>query len=295
MFRKKYQKEHILWGWLFIFPTFIGLLFLNIIPAFQTFYLSFRKSAGFGNTVYAGLSNYKKLLGDAEVFQALLNTFKYALVSIPLIVAFSLLFAVLLNKKIRGVSFYRTLYFLPVVAAPSAVAMVWKWMFNSNFGVINNLLAKVGLGPVSWLTDPNVAIYAVIIVGVWSAVGYNMVLLLAGLQEIPAMYYEAADLDGASAWHQFRNITLPLVTPSLFFVVVTTVINSLQVFDAIFMMVPQYTEAMTKTQSLAYLFYKHSFMLNDKGYGSAIVILLLVIILIITVIQLQLQKRWVHY
>ena len=173
--------------------------------------------------------------------------------------------------------------------------MIWRWMFNNEFGLINNLLLKVGIQGPAWLSDPDIAIYSVIIVGVWSAIGYNMVLLIAGLQEIPRDYYEAAEIDGASSWNQFRNITFPLVTPTLFFVVVTTVINAFQVFDVIFMMIASSSEAMYHTQSLAYLFYKYSFILNDKGYGSAIVMLLLLIILIITFIQMKLQKRWVNY
>ena len=292
---KKYRKDHVIWGYLFILPTAVGLIALNIWPAMQTFILSFQKSAGFGKTTWVGLANYQKLIGDTEVFQSLLNTLLYAVVSIPIIVALSLLVAVLMNQKIKGLSFYRTLYFLPVVAAPSAVAMIWRWMFNSEFGLINSLLLKIGIVGPEWLSDPDVAIYTVIVVGIWSAIGYNMVLLIAGLQEIPKDYYEAADIDGASAWHQFRNITLPLVTPTLFFVVVTTVIGAFQVFDVIFMMIAPSSEAMYKTQSLAYLFYKYSFILNDKGYGSAIVILLLLIILIVTFVQMKLQKRWVNY
>lgn len=292
---KKYKKEHVIWGWLFILPTAIGLIVLNIWPAIQTFILSFQKSAGFGKTKWVGLANYQNLISDKEVFQSLINTFIYAVVSIPLIVVLSLLVAVLMNQKIKGLSFYRTLYFLPVVAAPSAVAMIWRWMFNNEFGLINNLLLKVGIQGPAWLSDPDIAIYSVIIVGVWSAIGYNMVLLIAGLQEIPRDYYEAAEIDGASSWNQFRNITFPLVTPTLFFVVVTTVINAFQVFDVIFMMIASSSEAMYHTQSLAYLFYKYSFILNDKGYGSAIVMLLLLIILIITFIQMKLQKRWVNY
>lgn len=292
---KKYRKDHVIWGYLFILPTAVGLIALNIWPAMQTFILSFQKSAGFGKTTWVGLANYQKLIGDTEVFQSLLNTLLYAVVSIPIIVALSLLVAVLMNQKIKGLSFYRTLYFLPVVAAPSAVAMIWRWMFNSEFGLINSLLLKIGIVGPEWLSDPDVAIYTVIVVGIWSAIGYNMVLLIAGLQEIPKDYYEAADIDGASAWHQFRNITLPLVTPTLFFVVVTTVIGAFQVFDVIFMMIAPSSEAMYKTQSLAYLFYKYSFILNDKGYGSAIVMLLLLIILIVTFVQMKLQKRWVNY
>lgn len=291
----KYRKDQVIWGYIFIFPTALGLILLNIWPAIQTAILSFQKTVGFGDTEWVGLKNYQKMFADGEVFQSLLNTLIYAVVSIPSIVVLSLLVAVLMNRKVKGLSIYRTIYFLPVVAAPSAVAMIWRWMFNNDYGLINNMLAKIGLDGPAWLTDPSIAIYSIIIVGVWSAIGYNMVLLLAGLQEIPKDYYEAAEIDGASPIQQFFNITLPLVTPTLFFVVVTTVINAFQVFDVIFMMITPNSTAMFKSQSLTYLFYKHSFILNDKGYGSAIVMFLLVIILIITAIQMKLQKKWVNY
>ncbi|HGF7660447.1 TPA: carbohydrate ABC transporter permease [Enterococcus faecium] len=291
----KYRKDQVIWGYIFIFPTALGLILLNIWPAIQTAILSFQKTVGFGDTEWVGLRNYQKMFADGEVFQSLLNTLIYAVVSIPSIVVLSLLVAVLMNRKVKGLSIYRTIYFLPVVAAPSAVAMIWRWMFNNDYGLINNMLAKIGLDGPAWLTDPSIAIYSIIIVGVWSAIGYNMVLLLAGLQEIPKDYYEAAEIDGASPIQQFFNITLPLVTPTLFFVVVTTVINAFQVFDVIFMMFTPNSTAMFKSQSLTYLFYKHSFILNDKGYGSAIVMFLLVIILIITAIQMKLQKKWVNY
>ncbi|KAF1301984.1 sugar ABC transporter permease [Enterococcus saccharolyticus] len=291
----KYRKDQVFWGYVFIFPTALGLLLLNIWPAIQTVILSFQKTVGFGNTEWVGLANYQKLFTDNEVFRSLMNTLIYAIVSIPSIVILSLLVAVLMNKKVKGLSIYRTIYFLPVVAAPSAVAMIWRWMFNNDYGLINSMLAKIGISGPSWLSDPSIAIYSIIIVGVWSAIGYNMVLLLAGLQEIPKDYYEAAEIDGASPIQQFFNITLPLVTPTLFFVVVTTVINAFQVFDVIFMMIAPNSEAMFNSQSLAYLFYKHSFILNDKGYGSAIVMFLLIIILIITAIQMKLQKKWVNY
>lgn len=291
----KYRKDQVIWGYIFIFPTALGLILLNIWPAIQTAILSFQKTVGFGDTEWVGLRNYQKMFADGEVFQSLLNTLIYAVVSIPSIVVLSLLVAVLMNRKVKGLSIYRTIYFLPVVAAPSAVAMIWRWMFNNDYGLINNMLAKIGIDGPAWLTDPSIAIYSIIIVGVWSAIGYNMVLLLAGLQEIPKDYYESAEIDGASPIQQFFNITLPLVTPTLFFVVVTTVINAFQVFDVIFMMITPNSTAMFKSQSLAYLFYKHSFILNDKGYGSAIVMFLLVIILIITAIQMKLQKKWVNY
>lgn len=293
--KKKYDKQHLFYGYLFIAPTAIGLFLLNIYPAIQTIILSFQRSTGFGNTVFVGLDNYQKLIADKEVWQSLLNTTIYAVISVPTIVVLSLLAAVLMNQKIRGLSIYRTLYFLPVVAAPSAVAMIWRWLFNSDYGLINFILEKFGITGIQWISNPNIAISTIIIVGIWSAVGYNMILLLSGLQEIPKDYYESAKIDGAGSIKQFFNITLPLVTPTLFFVVVTTIINAFQVFDVIFMMIEPSSEAMLHTQSLAYLFYKHSFILNDKEFGSAIVVLLLIIILVLTAVQMKLQKKWVNY
>ncbi len=283
------------WGYIMIFPTFIGLMILNIIPAIQTLVLSFEKAGAFGKSTWVGLDNYKKLFQDPAVIRAVFNTLGYTIISVPAIVILSLIVAVLLNKKIKGVSVYRTIYFLPMVAAPAAIAMVWRWLFNSDYGLINYLLSAIGINGPKWITDPNVALISIAIVGVWSAVGYNMVLLLAGLQEIPKDYYEAASIDGASPFRQFFTITIPLVSPTMFFVVVTSVISAFQVFDIIFMMIDKTSTAIESTQSLVYLFYKHSFVLNDKGYGSAIVMLLLAIIMIVTVIQVKCQKKWVNY
>ena len=232
---------------------------------------------------------------DPAVLGATFNTFKYAIIVVPVTVILSLIVAVFLNKKIKGVSVYRTIYFLPMVAAPAAIAMVWRWLYNSEFGLINYLLSIIGIKGPQWLSDPKVAMISIAIVGIWSSVGYNMVLLLAGLQEIPKDYYEAASIDGASPIRQFFTITLPLVSPTMFFVVVTSIISAMQVFDVIFMMIDKTSVALEGTQSLVYLFYQYSFVMNDKGYGSAIVMLLLVIIMIITAVQVKVQEKWVNY
>lgn len=296
--KKKISKSTLnewKWGYIMIFPTFIGLMVLNIIPAIQTLILSFEKAGAFGKSTWIGLDNYKNLIQDPAVIRAVYNTLGYTIISVPAIVILSLIVAVLLNQKIKGTSVYRTIYFLPMVAAPAAIAMVWRWLFNSEYGLINYLLSTIGINGPKWITDPNVALMSIVIVGVWSAIGYNMVLLLAGLQEIPKDYYEAASIDGASPLRKFFTITVPLVSPTLFFVVVTSIISAFQVFDIIFMMIDKTSTAIESTQSLVYLFYKHSFVLNDKGYGSAILMLLLAIIMIVTVIQVKCQKKWVNY
>ena len=290
--RTKRERSEFLWGWLFILPTTIGLIVLNIIPIFQTIYQSFFKTGDFGKgNIFIGLQNYQKVFADKEIWQALINTFKYAIVEVPFSIVIALVLAVLLNRKMKGRSVYRTIIFLPMVAAPAAVAMVWRWLFNSDYGLINNVFHV----HVNWVSNPKIAVFAVAIIGVWSIIGYNMVLFLSGLQEIPRDYYEAASIDGATGVKQFFHITIPLLSPTIFFVMVTRVIGAMQVFDLIFMVMDRNNPALYKTQSLVYLFYQNSFVQNNKGYGSTIVVLLLVVIMIMTVFQNIAQKKWVHY
>lgn len=286
------QISEFIWGWLFIIPTMAGLIILNIYPMLDTIRQSFYKTGDFGKgNVFVGLSNYKKVLGDSEVWQALWNTVKYALMEMPVSIVIALLLAVLLNKKLKGRSVFRTLFFLPMVVAPAAVAMVWKWLYNSNFGLINNALGI----KVNWISDPDIAIFSIAVIGIWSGIGYSIVLFLAGLQEVPKDYYEAASLDGASGFQQLINITIPLISPTLFFVIVTKCIGAMQVFDFIYMIIDLNNPAWKKTESLVYLFYKYSFQQGKKGYGATVVVVLLAVIMVMTVIQLVGQKKWVHY
>ncbi|MBJ8349081.1 carbohydrate ABC transporter permease [Streptococcus zalophi] len=294
----KNQKKwnEYFWAWLFVAPTMIGLIILNIIPIFETVRLSFYKSGDFGqNDIFVGLANYQRLFNDPQVWQATWNTLKYTLLVVPITIILAIILAVLLNANIKGKHLYRTIYFLPMVAAPAAVTMVWKWLYNTDFGLINFILGKIGISPINWIENPQIALYSIAIIGIWSTVGYSMILILAGLQEIPNDYYEAATIDGASSLNQFFKITLPLLSPTLFFVVVTSIIQSMQVFDSIYLMEGITSPAYNKTVSLVYLFYNNSFKYSDKGYGSTIVMLLLVIILAITMIQMKVQKKWVHY
>lgn len=294
--RKKKKQNELLWGLGMVAPTIIGLLVLNIIPIFQTLKMSFYKSGDFGRgDIFVGLANYQKMFADPEVWQATWNTIKYTLLVVPVTVMFAIILAVLLNSNIKGKHLYRTIYFLPMVAAPAAVTMVWKWLYNTDFGLINHFLSQLGIGKVDWIEDPNIALYSIAAIGIWSTVGYSMILILAGLQEIPKDYYEAATIDGASPVKQFFFITLPMLSPTLFFVVVTSIIQAMQVFDAIYMMVGITSPAYQKTVSLVYLFYNNSFKYADKGYGSTIIMLLLVMILLITAAQMKVQKKWVHY
>lgn len=290
--RTSRQCNEFIWGWLFILPTIVGLVILNIIPTVQTVYQSFFKTGDFGRgNIFIGLENYQKLFGDKQIWQALLNTLKYAVIEVPFSIAIALVLAVLLNRKMKGRGAYRTIFFLPMVAAPAAIAMVWRWLFNSDFGLLNNIFGS----HVNWVSNPSIAVYSIAVIGIWSILGYNMVLFLAGLQEVPRDFYEAASIDGASGIRQFFHITVPLISPTIFFVMVTRVIGAFQVFDLIFMVMDKSNPALYKTQSLVYLFYRYAFTEKNMGYGATIVVLLLVVILIITGLQMLAQKKLVHY
>ena len=292
---KKQHMKKYMWAYGFIAPSLILICILNLWPIIQTFYLSLNEVKGFQNPVFIGLLNYKTLFHDSEFWRSLFNTCIYTIITVPVGVSLSLLTAVFLNMSIKAKSLYRVLYFLPVISAPAAVAMVWRWLYNSEFGFINYFLSVFGIQGPNWIADSHTVLISVMIVGIWSLVGYNMVILLAGLQDIPRSYYEAAQIDGATSVKQFLHITVPLVSPTLFFVVLTTMISSLQVFDHIFMMLDSTNPSLKSGESIVYLFYKYMFANNNKGYGSAIATVLLVLVLILTVVQMKVQKKWVHY
>jgi len=291
--RLKRRKGENLWGLLFIFPTIAGLIILNMYPLFRTIWQSLHRTGDFGiGNQFVGFANYERLLSQPMIWQSIWNTVKYAILEVPMSIAIALVLAVFLNGKIRGRTTFRAIFFLPMVAAPAAIAMVWRWLFHSEFGLINNVM---GLR-VHWTTDPSIAIYSLAIIGIWGVIGYNVILFLAGLQTIPRDYYEAASIDGASGIRQFFKITLPLISPMLFFVTVTRVMAALQVFDSIFMVIGAMgNPALPRTQSLVFLFYRQAFVERNWGAGATIVIILLIIIALITTFQMIAQKKWVHY
>lgn len=286
------ERTEAKWGLLFVAPTMIGLLVLNFYPIFNTVYQSFCKTGDFGRgNTFVGFANYQKVFAAAETWQSLWNTIKYALIEVPFGVIIALLLAVLLNKKVAGRSVYRTIFFLPMVCAPAAVAMVWKWLYNTQFGLLNNVFHT----SVAWISDPKVAWISIGVIGVWSIIGYNMVLFIGGLQEIPGDYYEAASIDGASGIRQFFNITVPLLSPTTFFIVQTRIIGALTVFDLMFMVMDKTNVALKNVQSIVYLFYQYAFTNGNKGYGATLVMLLLAFIMIVTFILQQAEKRIVYH
>ena len=288
----KAQKNEAIWGLAFVMPTMIGLIVLNFYPIFYTIYQSFCRTGDFGRgNVFIGLTNYVNVLTGGEFWGSLLNTVKYAIIEVPFSLVLALLLAVFLNRKIAFRGGYRTIFFLPMVCAPAAVAMVWKFLYNQNFGLLNNLFGT----DIAWISDPNVAWISIGIIGVWSIVGYNMILFLSGLQEIPHDYYEAADIDGATGIRQFFYITVPLLSPTTFFILQTRIIGALQIFDLVYMVMDETNQALSSVQSVVYLFYKYAFTNGDRGYGAAIVVSMLVIIMIITFVWQKSEKKWVFY
>jgi multiple sugar transport system permease protein len=288
----KAQKDEAKWGWLFVAPTMLGLIILNFYPIFNTIYQSFFKTGDFGKgNTFIGLGNFTKLMADGAIWQAFWNTIKYAIIEVPFGVAIALVLAVFLNKKLPGTSVYRTIFFMPMVCAPAAVAMVWKWLYNTQFGLINNIFHT----QIQWISNPSIAWISIGVIGVWSIIGYNMVLFISGLQEIPGDYYEAASIDGATGIRQFFYITIPLLSPTTFFIVQTRVIGALTVFDLMFMVMDKTNVALNKVQSVVYLFYDYSFTKGNKGMGSALVCMLLIFIMIITVILQKVEKTMVYH
>ena len=261
----------------------------NVVP------ITSNSNGAFNKTKWVGLENYIQMFHDSTMWHALFNTMRYVLVIVPSVIILSLLLAVFLNMKIKGKSFFRVVYFIPAITMSAAVAMIWRWMFNSDYGIINYILNIFGMGSVQFLSNPQLAWIAICIVSVWSSVGYNMIILLAGIQGISRSYYEAASMDGASGIRQFFSITLPLITPTLFFVLVTTLISTFQTFDTIYMMIQKTGLAMEASQSMVVYFYKNAFEFSKKGYASALAVFLFLIIMLITALQMKLQKKWVNY
>ena len=286
------EKTEAKWGLAFVAPTIIGLIVLNFFPIIRTIYMSFFKTGDFGRgNTFVGLQNYAAVLTSSEFWGSLVNTIKYAVIEVPFSIVIAMILAVFLNRKMKFRSGYRTIFFLPMVAAPAAVAMVWKWLYNQQYGLLNHVLGR----NISWISNPGHAWIAVGVVGVWSIIGYNMVLFLGGLQEIPHDYYEAAVIDGASGLRQFFHITIPLVSPTTFFIIQTRIIAALQVFDLIYMMIDKTNVALKQTQSVVYVFYQYVFTYDNKGYGSTMIVLLLVFIMAITVILQRAEKKFVFY
>jgi multiple sugar transport system permease protein len=277
-------------GWSFILPNFVGFAVLTLVPVLALFYYAFTDWNIFGGSEWAGVDNFTRMMDDASFWTALRNTLYYTVFHIPLTMGASLGLAMLLNRRLRGVAFFRTVAFFPYITSIVAVAQVWNMLFSPEFGPINALLRAVGIdnGP-GWTVSADWSMPAVLIVGTWREMGYYMLIFLAGLQTIPTQLYEAARIDGANAWHRFWNVTIPSLRPTTFFVVVMLTIGSFKVFDLILLLTNGGPGQSTLV--LSQYIYQKGFQENEFGYASAISVVLFAICFAITVVQFNVNKR----
>jgi multiple sugar transport system permease protein len=281
------------WALFFLAPDAIGFLVFTLLPVLASLGLSFVKWNLVGRPIFNGLGNYGRAFSDPMFWRVLKNTAYYTLGTVPTSMVLSLLLALALNQKIKGVTLFRGLYYLPVISPMVAVAMVWRWLYNADFGIINYFLSLVGLPAIRWLTTSLWAMPAVIVMSVWKSLGYGMVIFLAGLQGIPQHLYDAAAVDGANAWQRFRHVTLPMLSATTFFVLVTSIISSFQVFGQVYIMTRGGPANATST--IVYYIYQNGFESFRMGYASALSWLLFAVIFIFTIIQFQTQREWVYY
>ncbi|WP_022882802.1 carbohydrate ABC transporter permease [Gryllotalpicola ginsengisoli] len=290
MRRGALRRRSTLVGWSFILPNFLGFALFTLVPVVAAFLLSFMNWDAYNPPTWAGVHNFVRMLNDQSFWVALENTALYALGHVPITLALSLLLALLLNKKLKGIAFFRVAIFFPYISSLVAVAIVWNLLFNPSSGPINQFLHLIGItNPPGWTASTTWALPAVIITSVWKDMGYYMVLFLAGLQAIPQEYYEAASVDGANGWQKFWNVTVPSLRPTTFFVLVMLSISSFKVFDLIFVMTGGGPGRATLV--LSQLIYQDGILNGQFGYASAISLALFLIVLVITVFQFRLQQR----
>lgn len=275
-------------GWVFILPALLGTLIFIVIPVICSFGLSFTKWDLLNPIRFVGLDNYKEIFSEALFFKIFWNTVVFAISTSVLGVIIPLILACILNSKIRGSEFYKTAYFLPFITPMIVIGVVWEWIFDPNIGLLNHILHL----HINWLYDTHFAMQALIIVSVWKLIGYNMVIFLSSLSGISQSMFEAAKIDGATPFQTFKNVTIPLLSPSIFFVVIITAISSFQVFDLIYLMTQG--GPLDSTNVLVYAIYKNAFEYFNVGKASAIAYVLFFIILVLTLVQWSLRKKLVY-
>ena len=279
-------------GWLFLLPWLVGFLVFTAGPMVASAVISFTQWDILTTPRWIGIDNYTRLFQDRLFWISLWNTVFYSLLGVPIYLAAALAMALVLNLEVRGMSIYRTIYFLPSLTPAVAGAVLWVWIFNPDFGLANAMLNVVGLPRQTWLFDARLAKLCFIVMGLWGA-GQQMIIFLAGLQAIPLHLYEAASIDGANTWQRFRNITIPLLSPAILFNLVIGIIGSFQVFTAAFIA----TNGGPQNATLFYVLYlyKNGFDYFRMGYASALAWVLFVIVLLLTLIQFRLANRFVYY
>lgn len=280
-------------GYLFLLPNLIGFLAFMLIPVLFSFGISFTNWDGFGDMKFIGLKNYIDLFSDETFRISLFNTVYFTLLSVPVTMVLALIVAIMLNKKLKGIKFFRAAFFMPYVTATIAVSAVWQLLYHPTRGPINAFLSNLGIAnPPGWLSSSEWALEGIIIMTIWKMIGYYMVLFLAGLQGIPKYMYEAADIDGATKFQQFKSVTLPMLSPTIFFNVIIGIINSFKVFDQVYSMTQGGPGRSTNV--LVYTIFNEAFVKYKFGYASAMAFVLFLLILIITIIQFKGQEKYAN-
>jgi len=282
------------WAWLFLAPTLIGLAVLSAGPIIAALGISLTRWDLLTAPKFVGLDNFATLLSDKRFVTALRNTAFYTATSVPLGLVLGLGLALALNQRIRGIAWIRTAYFLPVVTSTVAISLVWSWIYSPDSGPLNGVLGALGIPAQRWIADPFWAMPSIVVMSVWQGLGTTVIIFLAGLQGIPEEYYDAASVDGAGPRARFRFVTLPLLTPSIFFTGILALIDSFQVFDQVYVLARpgKPTDA---TVTIVYTIYENGFQNFKMGYAAASAWVLFLIVAVLTLVYFRLQNRWVHY
>lgn len=278
-------------------PNVLGLMFFFGIPVLMAFFTSFQEWNALRPPQFIGIDNFTRLADDPAFRQAFLNTLKLLVLIIPAEVILALAVAAMLNQPLRGRGFYRMLFFLPVITSTVAASIVWSSVFQPRYGVLSKLLEPFGLGETRWLVEPGLVLIPIAVVAIWQRLGFDMVLFLAGLQTIPLELYDAARIDGANRWQRFLHVTLPLLSPTTFLVIVLAVISGFQTFDQVYVMTLRIVPGGVggSATTLSYYLYRRAFTFSEYGYASAIALVLFLVILVVTLFQLRIQRLWVYY
>lgn len=282
-------SKEVFWGYVFVAPIMLGFIVFMVYPLIYSFYLSLTSSDGIMSPSFIGLENYSKLFKDQDFLKSLRVTLYFTVGTVPIGTVLALIVAVMLNAKIRFSTLYRSAFFLPVITSMVAVATVWKWLYNTDFGLINAFLAQVGVYQPPWLASQEWAMVSIIIMSIWKGIGFNMVIFLAGLQGISPSLYEAAKIDGANTLQRFSNITVPLLRHTTLFVIIMAIIGSFQVFDQVFIMTAGGPAKATTV--VVYYIYQNAFQFFKQGYASAMAYILFAIIFLATMIQMKISQR----
>lgn len=300
---RKHKQSGLLTASPFLAPSMFGFLAIYAIPFIFSFVISFTSwsglkglnimSADFWQENFVGLENYQKIIASNEFWESLLHVGQYIIMYIPLMLITSLGIATLLNKPRKGSAFYRLLFYIPVLTSWVAGAIIWKWVLDPQYGIFNDILAKIGIQGPAWLQDPNWAMAGIVLASIWKDMGFYGLIFLGGLKNINPQYYEAAQMDGAGSVQRFFKITLPMLSPMIFFALIISLINAFMVFPQVMIMTNAGPAG--ATQVIVERIYKYGFSYYKMGYASALSWLLFVIVFVFTFVQQKLQKRWVNY